>query len=402
MENLNIRSAEKSITDMPGVFGSGVHCGLKAKNKDLALIYVPQASASAGVFTKNAFPAAPVVHTKEAMTRATIKAIVANSGNANACTGSRGKEDVKKTAEQTAKWLSLGPDEIAIASTGIIGKPLDIESLLSGLEELCRDPKESAGRDAAEAILTTDTCVKEVWRECEIEGKTIAVAGMTKGSGMIAPNMATTLSFATTNVAIEPTRLQSMLRNAIDTTLNMTSVDSDTSTSDMALLIATGEHELDWANPETVKAYAALLESAFEGLALKLVRDGEGATKVIELAVTGAKSVREARLIARSVINSPLVKTAMYGQDPNWGRILMAAGKTEGVEIDPEKVSLHLGKHCIVEDGQPTNISRDKIRPSLAGETVHMHLELNLGESAAKAWGCDLTHAYVDINTAYN
>jgi glutamate N-acetyltransferase/amino-acid N-acetyltransferase len=389
------------ITDIPGVFAGGMHCGIKPSKKDLAFIFVPKACASAGVFTLNKFAAACVHHSKKCLKKSVIKAIVTNSGNANAVTGEQGFADVKTTAALSAKLLGLSPSEVAVASTGIIGVKLPMEKLTSGLKTLLANPKVRNGQTAAEAIMTTDAFPKTVFLERKIGGQMIVVAGISKGGGMIGPNMATTLSYLVTNVAIDSKTLQPLLSQAADDSFNMISVDTDTSTNDMVLMMATGEKKIIMSN-ENKKALQELIFDASLVLAKLIVRDGEGATRVIEAVVEGAAKRADARAMAKNIINSPLVKTAIHGADPNWGRVVAALGKDPGLKMNPEKADVFFGSHMIVKNGQPVAFDRARVVAELKKEEVQVRIDLKLGKASAKAWGCDLTKKYIDINTAYN
>lgn len=392
----------KHITDIDGVFGDGVNSGIKPEKLDLAYIYVPDCYASAGTFTRNKFAAPCVAYTKQCLERNTLKAIVVNSGNANAGTGVDGYQDTVKTAELAANFLDLHPEEIGIASTGIIGKRLPMDKVASGLEKLLANgTKTRKGNRVAHAILTTDLIDKQVYAETKIGGKKIAIAGITKGSGMIAPNMATMLGFLVANVRIPQHELQPLLHRAVDDTFNMISVDTDTSTNDMVLLLSTGAETLDVSTGER-QAFLDLLTEVCRELALKIVRDGEGATKVIEVIVQSAVSKDEARRIAKNIVDSPLVKTAIHGADPNWGRVLAAAGKDPSVTLDTETLVLSFAGVNVFSKGAPLPINRDEVRKKLSGDTVKIVLDLHCGSESATAWGCDLTKGYIDINVQYS
>ena len=395
--------SSQTITDITGVFASGISAGIKKSGaKDLAYIYLPQCHASAGVFTRNHW-AAPCVHySRSCLAQGTIKAVIVNSGNANAATGKEGAEDVLTTARTAAELLRLKPEEVAIASTGVIGKRLPMDRIISGLKTLLADPYQRNGQAAVEGIMTTDKFPKTTFREAVVGKNSIAIGGMTKGCGMIAPNMATNLSFLATDARIDQSILQTLLRQAVDETFNMTSVDTDTSTNDMLFLFSTGEKHIDQDNARELADFTKALTVACENLAVQLVKDGEGATKVIEVRVLGAASTRDARTIARDIANSPLVKTAVYGEDPNWGRVIMAVGKNPENTLDLTKFELYFGDTQIMHNGSPLPIDRDQVRPELQRDYVTITVKLNVGSAEAKAWGCDLTHGYIDINTQYS
>lgn len=392
----------KTLSDLPGVYASAASCGIKKSGKDLAYIFVPEAVASAGVFTRNKCPAACVQYSKECLKQSVVKAVIVNSGNANAATGKRGWENAKKSAALAAKLLGLKLAEVAVSSTGIIGVQLPMEKLERGLAQLLKNPRKRQGQLAAQAILTTDTKKKLVWVNELIGARRFVVAGMSKGSGMIAPNMATTLSFLVTNVHLSSAELQRMLRQAVQDSFNMISVDTDTSTNDMVLVLANGRPEMKLRSVRENKRFSRLLATACRQLALQVVRDGEGAKKLIEVQVQGARSDKEARKIAMQIASSPLVKTAIHGEDPNWGRVIAAAGKNPAVALELEKLSLAFGPVEVLRNGQPRPFSRIEARQALRGKEVRILLRLKLGKGKATAWGCDLSKRYVEINTDYS
>ena len=390
----------KNFADMDGVFTNGIHCGVKKKRLDLSFIYVPNAVASAGVFTTNKFVAPSVTHTKKALRKRTLKAVIVNSGNANAGVGDLGKTHTKVMVNTTASALGLSPYEVGVSSTGIIGGPLPIEHVEAGIKKMLEKPKAKDAEATAEAILTTDTCKKMAYKEAKIGKKTIIVAGITKGSGMIAPNMATTLTYLTTNVDVSQAILQESLQEATADTYNMISVDTDTSTSDMALIFATGEYKIVQVGEE-LEQFKALLTDVMKDLAIQIMCDGEGATKLIEAHVSGAASKADAQKIAKSIIDSPLVKCAIHGEDPNWGRILMAVGKA-GTKLNQEKVEVALGGECLFRNSEALSYNEDTVKTHLKKDTIIIEVNCNLGTGCAIAWGCDLSARYVEINTDYN
>ena len=388
-----------SITDIKGVYASGCACGIKAAGPDLAFIYVPRASACAGVFTRNRFCAPCVEHTRRAITQGCVKVIVANSGNANAATGKQGMQNVKATAAWTAEILGVEPEQVAVASTGIIGKQLPIEKLQKGLTTLLSKPDARDGARTLQAIMTTDTRPKSVYVQEKIGGEIITVAGIAKGSGMIAPNMGTMLAFLATDAEISSVQLQTALQRAVDDSFNMTSVDTDTSTNDMALFLSTGEKFLDGGIPE----FTALLTRACQDLAKMIAADGEGATRLIEVRILEAAASDEARRIAKNIADSPLVKTAIHGADPNWGRILAAAGKDPACRLNPENLTLSIQGETVFSQGSPsTECPREKLISLLKQPEIRITMTLREGPFSATAWGCDLTKGYIEINTCYN
>jgi glutamate N-acetyltransferase/amino-acid N-acetyltransferase len=395
--------ANKTITTLKGVYASGIAAGIKSNGKkDLAFVFVPEAYGSAGVFTVSAFAAPPLTVCKKALSKGVVKAVIINSGNANAGTGLLGLRDAERTAATAAKLLGIKPSQVAVSSTGIIGKPLPMEQVTDGLSSLLAKPLVKHGDLAAEAIMTTDLTRKEVFVSGTVGGEKITVAGFAKGSGMIAPNMATMLGFLATDAAVDSKTLQSLLRVAVDASFNMTSVDTDTSTNDMVMVFSTGEMGRRITSSKHKAEFLALLTRACQILSKQIAADGEGATKLIEVRVEGARNLREARCIAKNVINSPLVKTAIHGADPNWGRVLAAAGKDPSAKVDPNRVDLTFAGASVMRRGKIVPHDRAKIRKRMAVRTIPITIRLNLGKASATAWGCDLTHGYVDINVSYN
>jgi glutamate N-acetyltransferase/amino-acid N-acetyltransferase len=395
--------AKKTVTSLKYVFSAGIAAGIKTNGKsDLAYLFIPNAYGSAGVFTRSAFIAPPLIVTKSAMKKGTLKALIVNSGCANAATGAVGLRDAKRTAALAAKHLGIKPHEVAVASTGIIGKPLPMEKIEAGLEALLFEPRQRNGDSAAKAIMTTDLTQKEVFVTGKVAGARISVAGFAKGSGMIAPNMATMLGFLVTDAKIDSKTLSPLLKQATEDSFNMTSVDTDTSTNDMVLAFSTGTQGKKLTSPKAKREFLALLTRACQELAKQIAADGEGATKLIEVQVRGARNVKEARCVAKQVVNSPLVKTAIHGADPNWGRVLAAAGKSASIKVDPNRVDLTFAGASVMRRGSIQPHDREAIRKRMSGKHVVVSLNLNLGKGFATAWGCDLTHGYVDINVSYN
>ncbi|RAP31277.1 hypothetical protein DID78_01870 [Candidatus Marinamargulisbacteria bacterium SCGC AG-343-D04] len=393
---------KQSITDVDGVFGHAIHAGIKESGLDLSYIYVPNAVASAAVFTQSKFSASSVTYTKKCAKRHTLKAMIINSGNANAATGKEGESHTKALAQLTSEYLQINPSEVGVASTGIIGKKLPMESIEKHIPNLFKSVKVKNGDKVAEAILTTDLTKKFVTKSMKIGKKTITVSGITKGSGMIAPNMATTLGFLVTNVSVNSSQLQDYLSKAIKCSYNMMSVDTDTSTNDMVVCFATGQYNIASNDKKQSDMFQNLLTEVCIDLAKLIAKDGEGATKLISVDVRQAASVKDARIMAKNVIDSPLVKTAIHGEDPNWGRIMMAIGKDPSVKLNPNKVSIYVGKSCLFKHGEPTSIQLGLVKKELANSEVDITIDCGLGTDSAKAWGCDLTKGYIDINTEYN
>ncbi len=394
---------KKNITNLKGVFAGGISAGIKANGKkDLAYLFIPDCYGSAGVFTKSAFIAPPLIVTQEALRRGTVKALIVNSGNANAATGKIGLRDARETAKVAAKLLGIKPHQVAVSSTGIIGKLMPMETVKAGLAKLLKNPLKRDGKNAARAIMTTDLTQKEVFVSGTVGGQRVSVAGFAKGSGMIAPNMATMLGFLVTDAKVDSSALRTLLRRAVNDSFNMTSVDTDTSTNDMVMAFSTGAKGNKVTGTKEKEEFLALLTKACQHLAKMIAADGEGATKLIEVQVVGARTEREARVIAKNVINSPLVKTAIHGADPNWGRVLAAAGKDPAVKVDPRRVDLTFAGATVMRRGEVVPHDRKRIRKLMSVREVPVRLQLNLGRGEAVAWGCDLTHGYVDINVSYN
>ena len=402
-----------TITNVKGIKAAGISAQLKKSGKkDLALIYSEKKAVSAAVFTKNLVKAAPIILNMENIKNGNTQAIIVNSGNANSCTGETGLENAKKMTEFAANELGLKKEEILVQSTGIIGVQLDMRKIETGISKICKEISKDGGNDAAAAIMTTDTFTKQICAEIEIDGKTVIVAGMAKGSGMIHPNMATMLAFTVTDVNIEKSLLQKIFSEITDSTFNMISVDGDTSTNDMACVIANGGSENKKIVDENSEGYSKFKEALYfvnQELAKLIAKDGEGATKLIEVAVTGAKSKKDAQKVAKSVITSSLFKAAVFGEDPNWGRILCAVGYSEA-QLIVDKVNIFLGNDInalqkgvqVAKNGMGIEFDNEKAVKILKNEKVEILIELNDGEFSSTAWGCDLSYDYVKINAEYH
>jgi len=393
-----------NVTSPQGFHASGLHAGIKKKRKDVGLLYSTVPAAAAGVFTTNVVRAACVTQNEQQLQQTPyLQAIVVNSGNANACTGEQGAQDALQMRDFTAQALGLSVVEsVAIASTGVIGVNLPMEPLLEGIGQAAKTLTETGGDDFAQAILTTDTCSKEIAVQLTIDGQTVTIGGVAKGSGMIHPNMATMLAFVTTDAAVDPAALQALLSKTTDQTYNCITVDGDTSTNDMVLVMANGlagNELLTDAHPEWA-AFAEAFRFVSEKLAKDIARDGEGATKLVEVIVKQAETEAIASGIAKSIVGSSLVKTAVYGADANWGRILAAAGYS-GVPFAPERVSIWLGTIQVAECGMGIAFDEEAAKEYLLGDPVTITVDLNMGDASAKAYGCDLTYDYVRINASY-
>ncbi len=383
---------------VPGLRMAGVHAGIKKRKSDLALIVLPGPHVCAQVITTNEIKAAPLLVTGAHLDADgdAVEAIVCNSGCANACTGERGMRDAENTARHAATLLGLRATQVVVASTGVIGVTLPMDRLSKGLDRAYKTLAEGpeASYDAAEAIMTTDHVPKlasYAWHE---HGKRHVIGGIAKGSGMIAPNMATMLAFLATDYAVSRESLTGALREASDGTFNMISVDGDMSTNDAVYCCAKP------GTGEASAGFRAALTAVCRDLAVGMVKDGEGATKTLTFTVTGARDEQQARVIARAVINSSLVKTALYGEDPNWGRIVAAAGSVHA-GMDPDAWSLFLGEQVWVERGAIEAMSEAEAHHVLEEQTVAARLDLGIGDATATAWGCDLTGDYVRINAHY-
>ena len=398
------------VTAAKGYEAASTAAGIKYQGRtDMALIYSQVPCVSAGTFTTNVVKAAPVKWDRQVVdSGAGVQAVVVNSGIANACTGEEGIEYCKETAEAAAKALNIDAAGVLVGSTGVIGMQLPMQKLVDGIQVLAGKKAEGlqSGHDAALAIMTTDTVEKEMAVEIEIGGKTVTIGGMSKGSGMIHPNMCTMLAFITTDAAITKEALQKALSEDVEDTYNMISVDGDTSTNDTAILLANGlagNQEITYASPE-YETFKEALHMVNETLAKKMAGDGEGATALFEVKVVGAESIKQAKTLAKSVVCSNLTKAAIAGHDANWGRILCAMGYS-GAQFDPEKVDLFFeskaGKLQIIENGVATDYSEELATKILSEPEITATADIKMGNYSATAWGCDLTHEYININADY-
>lgn len=397
------------VTAAKGFLAAGMHAGIKKNDgkRDLAIVYSEAPAAVGGVFTQNKFAAAPVGWCRQVVAGGRARAIVVNSGNANACTGGQGDADAAKMAAVCGQALGVPQGEVLVCSTGVIGVELPMEIIEPGIAACAKGLSSQGGEAAAEAIMTTDLCRKECAVSYEVGGHTVTVGGMSKGSGMIHPNMATMLCFITTDAAVAPAVLQQAVREAADSTFNMVTIDGDTSTNDSMLVLANGASGAPEIGSAEDAGYAQLL-AALTKVAAELARmmayDGEGATKLLECRVSGAASTRDARLAAKAVIGSSLVKAAFYGEDANWGRIICAAGYS-GAEFNTAEVNLWLesvaGKLQLMNNGSGLVFDEELAAKILHEREIIILLELGRGDGEAVAWGCDLSHDYVSINADY-
>ena len=390
-----------TVTTPKGFSAGATYAGIKtyAQDKlDLGLLYSSAPSSVAGVFTTSVVKSPSVSLTQERVSGGKARALVVNSGIANACVGEQGYTDGKEATAEAAKRLGVKAEEVLMGSTGIIGVELPMALIRNGIGEI--ELSEDGGRDLARAILTTDTRPKTGAVSFDVEGKTVTIGGIAKGSGMIHPNMATMLCYLTTDAEVEEVFLQRALKHAVDSSLNMLSVDGDSSTNDTVLLFANGAAGARVQGGNSGELFQQALEQLCVHLTKELARDGEGATRLIEVTVEGASDLDAARVAARTVVSSSLVKSAVHGADPNWGRIIAALGRS-GADVQEEKVALYVNGVCLMEDGRPIPFHRDGVVALMQGPEVSFQVKLNLGQGRATAWGCDLSEGYVTINSAY-
>ena len=390
-----------------GFLASGVHCGVRKNRtkKDVALIYSEKLATAAAVYTTNLVKGAPLTVTKAHLSDGKAQAVICNSGNANTC-NANGIEIAEKMCKLLADELSINENDVVVASTGVIGQPLNIEPIAEGIPMLHKALSKDGGADAAEGIMTTDTVKKEIAVEFTVAGKTCKIGGIAKGSGMIHPNMATMLVFITTDVAISPEMLQKALSADIADTFNMVSVDGDTSTNDMVTVLANGMAENDEITCEgkDFDEFMKALNTVTVYLCRMIAGDGEGATKLLECKVSGAFDLKTAKTVAKSVICSSLLKAAMFGADANWGRVLCAIGYS-GANVDVDKVGVSFksakGEIEVCKNGAGVDFSEEKAKEILLEKEIEILISLDSGDATATAWGCDLTYDYVKINGDY-
>jgi glutamate N-acetyltransferase/amino-acid N-acetyltransferase len=399
-----IQECSGGITAPKGFRAAGLHCGVKWAKKDIALVVSDVPAACGATFTQNRVPAAPVVVDKEQLSRSSyIRALVVNSGNANACTGDRGIEDAREMVRVTARAARVHESEVLISSTGVIGQILPIEKIAAGIVRSALLLSKKGGSDAAEAILTTDTFVKELAVQTTVNGMTVTLGGIAKGSGMIAPNMATMLAFVTSDAAIAPPLLTTALKKAVDTSFNRITVDGDTSTNDMVAVLANGLAGNSLLTAESDPGYNEFCE-ALQYVLLRLskmiVLDGEGATKFVEITVAGAGSDADAAKAAKSIATSNLVKTAINGEDANWGRILAAVGNA-GIDFKPTETEIFFGHVPILQKNYQIDFSEEEAKQVLSQKEINIRVQLNGGPGVATFWTCDLSKDYVAINANY-
>jgi len=399
---MNLKYIDGSVTAPLGFKASGVNARIKYDKKDVAIIYSEAPATAAGVFTTNKVKAAPVVLSMEHLADGLAQAVVVNSGYANACTGADGMAIAREMAAATAEGLSIKPDDVIVASTGVIGQQIPMDRLVPGITQAIGELGVDGGDVAAEAIMTTDTIPKKAAVQFQLAGKTMTIGGIAKGSGMINPNMATMLSFVTSDASIAPAMLKKALKYAADRSFNMVTVDGDTSTNDSLVILANGlagNLRIETEDENFTAFRNALLELCVI-LAKMIARDGEGATKFIEIKVRQAASFKDGQKVAMAIANSNLVKTAIFGEDANWGRIICAVGYS-GVNIDPGKVDIYLGDEKVAAAGSGLSFSEDRTREILQDKEVNITINLHLGDVDVTAWTCDFSYDYVKINADY-
>lgn len=396
-----------SITSPKGFLAGACYVGVKSRKSekpDVAILYSQEPAACAALFTTNKFCAAPVLLGREVLKKGKARAVVINSGNANAATGEQGLANAKKVELLAEELLGLGEDEVFVSSTGVIGQQLPVEKVLDGVRRIVPNMTVEQGTDAAWAIMTTDLVKKEVAYELELSGGTIRIGAMAKGSGMIHPNMATTLSYVTTDAKVEASVLQPLLKAAADKSFHMLTVDGDTSTNDSLFLFANGASGVAIETEEDKAAFAALLDDICIDMARRIASDGEGATHLMIVEAKGLPTEQDARLVARSIAGSTLFKAAVFGRDANWGRIMAAAGYS-GADVDPTKADCILksaaGEVAVMETGFGTDFSEELAKAVLTEHDITVIVDFHSGDGQATAFGCDLTYDYVKINGDY-
>ncbi len=392
------------VTSPKGFQAAGVHCGVKKMKKDLSLVYTAAPAHAAAMFTTSKVQAAPVIVDKLQLKNSTrCRAIIVNSGNANACTGERGLNDAWAMVKKTSQVLGIPEQEVLVSSTGVIGQYLPIEKIENGIAEVASMLSSEGHASSAEAIMTTDTFMKEIAVKVNINGVDVTIGGMAKGSGMIAPNMATMLAFMTTDAVIDPVLLHASLKRAVDHSFNRISVDGDTSTNDMVILMANGlagNKELFDPNSSDYQVFYEALEYLLVKLSKMIVVDGEGATKFVEIKVNGASTEEVAVQAAKSISNSNLVKTAINGEDANWGRILAAVGYS-GIDFNPADVEIFFGNVPILRKNYLIDFSEADAKQVLINNEITITVDLHQGNATASFWTCDLSKDYVAINANY-
>jgi glutamate N-acetyltransferase/amino-acid N-acetyltransferase len=389
-----------SVTSASGFLAGAVHAGIKSKGEfDLAILCSEAPCKAAGVFTTNQIKSAPVILSQRHIARGRAQAVVVNSGCANACMGGQGLADARGMASLTAAQLGISPEEVLVASTGVIGVPLPMDKIRAGIPKI--KPTRRGGHDFCRAIMTTDTRPKEMAVQVDSKGTKFTIGGVAKGAGMLHPNMATMLCFIATDAVVSADFLRAALQEAVDGSFNMVSIDGDTSPSDCVFLLANGLAGNEPIDFDNGGAFQEALNAVCTNLAKSMARDGEGATKLIEVTVERAEDRVWARQAARTIASSPLVKAAIHGNDPNWGRIVAALGRS-GARVREDRLDVYLNDVCVMKQGSPVPFSKEKMISTLSSsDNVLIRLCLNLGDGQAIAWGCDLSEEYVRINSRY-
>lgn len=392
-----------SLVTPAGFMVAGLHSGVKQNKNDLGIVFCEVPANAAAVYTLNAVQAAPIKVTKESIGKeGKLQAIIANSGNANACTGDQGLKDAYDVRNAAAEYFGLAEHHVAVASTGVIGEKLPVEKIIPSISKLTPEATDHSAKQFNESILTTDTVMKSTCYQATIDGKVVTVAGSAKGSGMIQPNMATMLAFITTDANVDSASLELALKEVTDKTFNCITVDGDTSTNDTVMIMASGLAKTNSLNPnhDDWHVFVKLIQQTCEDLAKMIARDGEGATKLIQADVTGAVNDEQAIQVAKSIVGSSLVKTAIFGKDVNWGRIIAAVGYS-GAEVDPDKIDMSLGPIWLLKNSQPVQYDEEEAIAYLDKDTITIVVDLNNGPGKGTCWGCDLTYDYVRINASY-
>lgn len=399
-----IKKDTQGVTFAKGFTAAGVKAGIKKSgNLDVAVIYTKTQAVVAGTFTQNKVAAAPVYVSKEVVATGTAHAIVANAGCANACTGQQGLDDAHKMAQIAADELGVNADDVIVGSTGVIGVSLPMDKLEAGIKDAVANLSADGSGNAGRAIITTDTHSKSVTCEFELSGKTVRMGAIAKGSGMIRPNMATMLCYITTDIAIDQTLLQKAVSGCVEKSFNMISVDGDMSTNDMVIVLANGEAnnaKITEENADYQIFFDKLMMLCTE-LAKQIAADGEGASKFLTINVKGAKSFADAKTVGMAIANSPLVKTAFFGEDPNWGRVICAVGYS-GADMVPEKTVVKFGGITIFANGTGATYDEKALAHVMKQKDIVIDIELNMGQEDATVWSCDLSYEYVKINGEYH
>jgi len=403
MASIQTKLDPRCITAPRGFKACGIRCGLKQKGKDMALVVSDRPATIAAMFTTNRLPAAPVILSRKRAESGVAQAVVINSGNANACTGERGHADAEEMAALAAKNLDIDSMHVLVASTGIIGVPMRMDVIRAGIETACRSLSPSGGEDAAHAIMTTDTRPKHFVVEFTLDGKSCCIGAMAKGSGMINPQVATMICVLTTDVAIEPALLREALADSVMQSINSLTVDGEMSTNDAVFLFANGAagNEVIKSKDKNYQTFLSALQSISMSVAEALAADGEGATRLVRVSVEGAKSRDEAIRAAKAIANSLLVKTAIFGKDPNWGRVISAVGAS-GVALDPAAIDIRFADILVAKNGAAIAYDKAAMTKALEQKEIAIRISLGAGQEFAKVLTCDLTYDYVKINADYH